>query len=106
MSDSAQYEVLSPWAEVDQVPVRGISPRLKGLNGKTIGLFDNGKPKSRPMLNMVEKKLKERFPGVRIDYYEPVHKYRYHVIQTASDNKPTFEIWVNGIDGVVASVGN
>ena len=34
-----QYEVLSPWAEVDPIPLRGISPRIKTLAGKKIGLF-------------------------------------------------------------------
>jgi hypothetical protein len=31
-----QYDVLSPWAEVDPLPLRGISPRLDSLSGKKI----------------------------------------------------------------------
>jgi len=36
-----QYEVLNPWADLDPVPLRGISPRVTDLAGKTIGLFRN-----------------------------------------------------------------
>ena len=35
--NSSSFEVLSPWAEVDPVPLKGISPRLKSLEGKKIG---------------------------------------------------------------------
>ena len=38
----SQYEVLSPWADVDPIPVRGISPRLDSVEGKKIGLFSYG----------------------------------------------------------------
>jgi len=41
-----QFEVLSPWADVDPIPLRGISPRLSSLAGKKIGIFVN--PKRRP----------------------------------------------------------
>ena len=34
-----KYTVLSPWAEVDQSALYGLSPRLPDLNGKTIGMF-------------------------------------------------------------------
>ena len=44
MSETNQYEVLNPWAESDPVPMRGISPRLDTMEGKTIGLFQNSEP--------------------------------------------------------------
>jgi hypothetical protein len=106
MGKSGQYEILSPWAEVDEVPVRGISPRLKELKNVTIGLFDNGKPKARPMLMVVEKIMREKYPEVMLDWYEPVRRYRYHVVQTASENKPVFEEWVKKVDAVIAAVGD
>jgi hypothetical protein len=34
-----QYEALSPWAEVDPIPPRGISPRVDTLAGKKIGFM-------------------------------------------------------------------
>ena len=33
---NSQYEVLSPWAEADPIPLRGISPRLTDLKDKKI----------------------------------------------------------------------
>jgi hypothetical protein len=38
---SNQYEVLNPWAEVDPVPLKHITPRLDSLSTKTIGLYCN-----------------------------------------------------------------
>ncbi len=34
-----QFVALSPWADVDPIPLRGISPRIQNLAGKKIGLF-------------------------------------------------------------------
>jgi hypothetical protein len=53
MNDSksgGQYAVLSPWAEVDAVPLQGIAPRIDDLPRKKIGLFYNFKPAARPVL--------------------------------------------------------
>jgi hypothetical protein len=48
-----QYEVLSPWAEVDPVPLRGISPRLDSCPVKRSGFSPTSKGRpgpSRPRL--------------------------------------------------------
>jgi hypothetical protein len=42
-SADGKLEVLSPWVEVDPIPLRGISPRIDNLAGKKIGLFVNYK---------------------------------------------------------------
>jgi len=55
---NGQYEVLNPWAEVDPIPLRGISPRVADLEGKSIGLLCGSKVGSRPILTAVEKQLK------------------------------------------------
>ena len=54
---NGQYEVLSPWAAADPIPLRGINPRLKDLEGKKIGLYANWKQPARPILTLVERKL-------------------------------------------------
>ena len=64
-----QYEVLSPWAEIDPIPLRGISPRLIDLTGKKIGLFCNYKRAARPILTVVEQKLKEKFPTSETSWF-------------------------------------
>ncbi len=98
----SQYEVLNPWAEVDPKPVRAISSRLTSLEGKKIGLFGNYKRASVPMLNSLEKKLKERFPTVQTSLY---HSASPNVIEAEYD-KAKFEPWIKGLDAVVAAVGD
>jgi len=102
-----QYEVLSPWAEVDPLPLRGITPRLSDLKGKKIGLFANSKAVSRPILTVVEQCLRERFPSSKISWYAPKEQYTYNVVQVeAAANKEVFEQWLMGVDAVIAAAGD
>ncbi len=98
-----QYEVLNPWAEVDPIPLRGISPRLAELKGKTVGLFvANAKVASRPIMTVVEQKLRERFPSLKFSWF--VLDQNLEVTETKE--KARFEEWVNGIDAAVTAVGD
>lgn len=97
-----QYEVLNPWAEVDPIPLRSISPRLTDLAGKTIGLFADTKPAARPILTVVEQRLKERFPTSKFKQF--VLDYNLRVTET--EYKDKFEEWVRGIDAAIAAVGD
>jgi hypothetical protein len=111
-----QYEVLSPWADADSKPKKGITPRVTNLEGKTIGLFENQKVSAKPILNAVEEKLKERFPTCKFSRYvappdtgpgavsskEPTAGKE----QIASKYKDKFEEWLKGVDTVVAAVGD
>jgi hypothetical protein len=101
---SYQYEVLSPWAEVDPIALRGISPRQASLEGKKIGLFATAKRASRPILTAVEKQLKQRFPGCQTNWW--VAEGAYSVLQIESRNRAGFEEWLKGLDAVVAAVGD
>ncbi|MBI4295717.1 MAG: hypothetical protein HY667_01225 [Chloroflexi bacterium] len=101
---SGQYEVLSPWAEADPVPPKGISPRLTDLAGKKIGLFANGKRASRPILTVVEKKLRQRYPTAEISWY-------MSRLSEAADIElvgkvASFEEWIKGVDAVILAVGD
>ena len=60
--DGASYEVLSPWAEADPIPLKGLSPRLDKLDGKKIGLLCNNKRAAPLILDVTEKLIKEKFP--------------------------------------------
>lgn len=100
---SAGYEVLSPWADVDPVPLRGIAPRPESLAGKTIGLFSNRKRAAELTLRALEESLQERFPGVKTAWYESTVVNRPE-IQT--EGKARFEAWVDGVDAVVLSVAD
>lgn len=99
---SGQFEVLSPWAEVDSIPLRGISPRVTDLAGKTIGLFFNNKRAARPIQDVVEAKLKKRFPTLEFSRF-----MRFPNVSVAeTEDKAKFEEWVNGVDAVIFSVGD
>ncbi len=98
-----QYEVLSPWADVDPVPLRGISPRLPDLDGKRIGLFRNFKQAAKPLADVIEIKLRERFPGSKVIRFDTDGA---NVIETETDNKERFLKWVDGIDAAITLVGN
>ena len=97
------YEVLSPWAEADPVPARGITPRLDTLEGKTIGLFANGKRAAVPMLEALERELKAKYSTIKISWY------RCSVFNTPeilTHGKEKFEAWVRGVDAVALTVGD
>ena len=105
MSDNTnvQYEVLSPWAVVDPIPLRGLAPRLDSLDGKTIGLFKNFKRAAGPILEVVERELKERYPSAKFIWF---NSNAANVLETETENKEKFEGWVKEIDAAVTSVGD
>jgi hypothetical protein len=59
-------EVLNPRGEIPAVQTTGLSPRIKDLNGKKIGLIDNGKVGAGYFLDAVQEELKKRLPGATI----------------------------------------
>jgi DUF2075 family protein len=108
MADSksnGQFEVLSPWAEVDPIPLRGISPRLKDLAGKKIGLFKNFKRAAGPMLMVVEKELKKRYPTAEFIWY-PKEGSSGLWIETETDKKEEYITWAKEIDAAITAVGD
>ena len=48
-------EVLNPRGEIEPPPVSGISARIQTLDGKKIGLYDNGKAGFAEFLDEIEK---------------------------------------------------
>jgi hypothetical protein len=95
-----QYEVLSPWAEIDPIAPRGISPRVDTLAGKKIGLFVNMKRAARPIRAYIEKKLKERFPDCQTSYFDaPSQKY-------LAENQEKYAAWAKEMDAVITAVGD
>ena len=98
-----EYEVLSPWAEVDPIPMRGISPRVDTLEGKKIGLFANFKRAARPIQAYVEKRLKERFPDCETSLFDSTLP---NVTETETENLQKFTAWAKNADAVIAAVGD
>jgi hypothetical protein len=96
------YEVLSPWADVDPVPLEGISPRLPDLMGRRIGLFHNGKVAAAPILDAVEAELRSRIDGVSFARFG--RTANLEVAETP--DRQRYEEWVREVDAVVLAVGD
>ena len=99
---SGIYEVMSPWAEVDPIPLRGITPRLPGLDGRRIGLFNNNKLAAAPILDAVEAELRDRFGGVAVSRFGRTA----HVNVADTPDRAKYEDWVREVDAVVLAVGD
>ncbi len=100
---SNEYEVLSPWAEADPIPLKGITPRAGDLAGKTIGLFcSRFKPASTPILKVVENRLREKYPSSRFTWFN----FDRNEDLLKTDAAAGYEAWVKGVDAVVAAVGD
>ena len=99
---TGQYEVLSPWADADPIPERGISPRVKDLSNKTVGFFVGAKVAASPILTAVEKNLEERFLALKFTRFQ--FSESMEVVETIE--KARFEEWVKGIDLAITAVGD
>jgi hypothetical protein len=97
------FEVLSPWAEADPIPARGISPRVTGLKGQRIGLYYNSKQAAKPMVNYLELKLKEKYPEAVFTQFGNLAP---NEIVTATPVKEAFLDWLKEVDTVIAVVGD
>lgn len=100
----ALYEVLSPWAEADPIPLKGLnSQRMESLAGKKIGLFVNYKRAARPIAEAVERRLKSMYPDAQISYFVSP-EWNVSVVETK--NKDKFQAWAKGVNAVILSVGD
>jgi hypothetical protein len=98
-----QFEVLSPWADVDPIPLRGISPRLQNLSGKKIGLFVNPKRAAMPIAESIQKRMGAMYPDVKtILFYSATP----NVNEIETKNKEKFTAWAKGVDAVIGVVGD
>jgi hypothetical protein len=99
---SNQFEVLSPWAEVDPPPLHVISPRLADLNHKTIGLYANSKIAALPALAVVEEQLNARYTGLQFTRFERIP----NLSVAETDKWAQFQDWIQGVDAVVLAHGD
>ena len=99
----AQYVVLNPWADVDPIPLRGISPRIPNLAGKKIGLFVNPKRAAMPIAQSIDRRLKAMYPDVQTTIY---HSVGANVNEIETKNKEKFTAWAKGLDAAIAVVGD
>ncbi|MDR0310801.1 MAG: hypothetical protein LBJ21_04365 [Acidobacteriota bacterium] len=99
-----QFEVLSPWADVDPMPLRGLTaPRVNDLAGKKIGIFANYKTAALPSAQAVENQLKAKYPSADISLYHS-RDWNVNVIDTKDSAK--FSEWVKSNDVLIATIGD
>lgn len=101
--NSSSFEILSPWAEADPVPLKGLAPRLDNLAGKRIGLLQNNKRAGGPILDVAERKLKERFPDAEFSRFRG---NTFSVSELEKNRLPEFEDWIKSVDAVVAAAAD
>ena len=97
------YEVLSPWADADPIAPRGISPRLDSLEGKKIGLLRNSKRAAAPLMKVIERRVREKFPSVEFTEFANLKPNERLLDQ---DLKEDFEKWLTDVDAVIATFGD
>lgn len=102
---NGQYEVLSPWAEADPIPLRGLTPRVTNLEGKKIGLYQNGKRAAGPIISVVEQRLMARFPTLKFLPFRP-NLSPASADVTEPEKTDKFGDWVNEVDTVILAVGD
>ena len=62
-------EVLNPRGVIDPPPNMPLSPRVSDLDGKTIGLYDNGKEGFTAFLDVIEELINKYYPTTTVKRY-------------------------------------
>jgi hypothetical protein len=92
-----------PVAHADETDRTSIAPRLEHIEGATIGLFDNGKPAAEPLLDVVEERLAESYPGITVDRYAVDHLNR---IKNEAE-MAAIEAWADEeLDACIGAIGD
>ena len=99
-----KYTVLSPWAEVDQSGLYGLSPRLDTLNGKVIGMFGDFMNTAVFMLQVVEEEIRKLYPEAAFSYF----RYMTETTDIAKDAAVAeeFHAWLDTIDCALVFYGS
>ncbi|MDR7440353.1 MAG: hypothetical protein QN181_10780, partial [Armatimonadota bacterium] len=83
-----RYEVLSPLGEAEVPEPRRNAPRLEGLEGRVVGLFENNKRAAPRILDAVERELRARVPGVRFSRFRHPHNREPRSAAPSSPSSP------------------
>jgi hypothetical protein len=92
-----------PVADADETDRTSIAPRLEQVEDATIGLFDNGKPAAEPLLDVVEERLADSYPGVTVERYAVDHLNR---IKNEAE-MAAIESWADEeLDACIGAIGD
>jgi hypothetical protein len=99
----AIYDVLSPWAETDAIPLKGITPRIDDVRGKRLGLYANYKRAAAPIQDAVEAELVRRYgDAITIERFQQAGSNDIG----SSDEGSAFISWLEEVDAVIVAVGD
>ena len=99
---SKDYEAMSPWANIDPVPVKGLSPRLDNMEGKTVGFFLNSKIAAKPMSDIIEEKIKEKYTSMNFSRFVRIP----NISMEETPKKAKYAEWLKGLDAVIYMYGD
>jgi hypothetical protein len=100
---NGSFEVLSPWADADPVPLHALAPRLNNLAGKKIGLLRNNKRAGEPILKAASRILKEKYPDIQFTWFRG---NTFSVSELEKNRLTEFEDWLKGVDAVLAAAAD
>lgn len=92
-----------PVAETEEIERKPNASRLESLVDKRVGLFDNGKPAAELLLDVVEERLCQEYPGVTIERYAVEHLNRIK----NEDELASIERWADEeVDACIGAIGD
>jgi len=94
--------LVTPGSEEEETEKEPLRERVDDLDGKTIGLYDNGKPAAEPLLTAVQEKLSERYPNATFDWF-----HVEHLNQIKNDDKQEeVKEWAQTVDTALGAIGD
>lgn len=100
----AILEAISPWAEIDALAIRGLSPRLETLEGKTIGMLGDFMDLAMHMLHAVEEELVKTYPNTQFSYLQ--YTAENGRLDQDMAFRPTLDAWLETVDAVMWFYGS
>ncbi|SDX94298.1 UGSC family (seleno)protein [Halobellus clavatus] len=94
--------LITPGSESDETEQLPLVPRVDSLDGKTIGLYDNGKPAAEPLLTAVKEKLADRYPDAEFTWYHVEHLNQIK----NDDEQDAVKEWAADVDTAIGAIGD
>ncbi|MFB6170829.1 MAG: hypothetical protein ABEJ06_06735 [Haloarculaceae archaeon] len=94
--------LVTPSSSKENSEQKPLVPRVDSLDGKHIGLYDNGKPAAEPLLTAVQEKLADRYPDATFEWYHVEH---LNYIKDEEVQRDVTE-WASGVDVAIGAIGD
>lgn len=94
--------LITPGADTEDTEQEPLVERVDSLEGKRIGLYDNGKPAAEPLLTAVQEKLAERYPDATFDWYHVDHLNQIK----NDDEQEAVREWAGTVDTAIGAIGD